>query len=237
LENQFLLARVFGVDTQYLMITVRNPWPVGDESQGSRRPELRAITGVDGSTSLAARGRGAAASLWLYGFPDDASLLDFEVDFEGCPGLPCYISPPFEGGAFQVNVLLPRGIRAGRVPVKILFRGKVLVEHCEIEVYSPTHLVPGLLRLTDAVDMGSSVIRNDAAKVIVENIEDPTCVEFFVDGIPCRCVDFDCVDQIAMAFEFDFDLPGSMTPGAHVLEVVANGKSLPPVPFSAAVPK
>jgi len=227
-EQALQLVWISGLDTQYMVVTVRKPDP--SEGLGPVGPcVIGAVTPASGvGSSVPLAGRGSAVALWLERLPPGLSLLDLEVRFNGQPGFPCYVSPRIGEAGYQVNALLPRGIAAGTAKVEVMFRKVQASAPGQIEVTPIPELKPAIVAVADGLDLASRSIRSGAMKVTIDNLDDPKDVRFLADGQPVSALEFVCADPLAPSYEFAFVLP-VLPAGMHTLTTHTGGADLPPV--------
>jgi SAM-dependent methyltransferase len=227
-EQALQLVWVSGLDTQYMVITVRKPDP--SEGSGPAGPcVIGAVTPASGTgSSVPQTGRGAAVALWMDRLPPGLSLLDLEVKFNGQPGFPCYVSPRMAEAGYQVNALVPKGIAAGTATVEVLYRGVPASESGRIEVTPTPELVPVIVAVADGLDLASRSVRSGAMKVTMDNVAKPHEVRFYFDGQPVKALEFVCVDPLASSYEFAFVLP-ALPAGPHLLTTHTGAAELPAV--------
>jgi SAM-dependent methyltransferase len=234
-ENRLQLVAISGLETQYTMLTFRKP--DGSASERIAGPgRLRAVTPASGLGSTVPRsGRGSAICLWLEGLPADASLLDFQVDLGSQRGFPCYISPRVGESGYQLNVLLPPGLPTGQYQVHAVFRGTSFGNAHEIVVVEAPQLIPKLVGVGDGVNVGCSVIRSSALKVLVENIEDPRSISFRIGGKPPESVEFVCVEPITSQFDFALTFR-QLAPGRQFVQWFQRDIELSPFAIEVELP-
>ncbi len=226
-ENALQLVGISGLDTQYMLVTVRKADP--GEGKGHSGPcLLRAVTPGNGvGSSVPQSGRGAIVALWLDQLPPGVSLLDMEVRLNGHTGFPCYVGPRVGNGAYQVNAFLPKDIAAGTAKVELIFRSVPASAPVDIEVSPGPELLPSIAFVSDGLDLARRSIRSGAMKVMMENVAEPKGVRFLVDdGLPVSALEFVCVDPVASSYEFAFLLP-ALPAGAHTLSTRAGARELP----------
>ncbi len=224
-ESRLQLVAVSGLETQYTVITVRKP----DGSIDAGLPRvLRAVTVASGvGSSVPRRGRESAVSLWLEGLPMVASLLDFQVDFGGRPGFPCYISTRMGESGYQLNVILPEGLLTGPCQVRAAFIGRPLDGAHEIVVVEAAQFTPKVVGVTDGFDVGCTVIRSNSLKVLLENIEDPSSISFRIGNQKPVSLEFVCADSIAAQFEFALTF-SRLSPGRQMVRWFERNVELSP---------
>lgn len=222
------LVWISGLDTQYMVMTVRKPNP--SEGPGLPGPcMIGAVTPASGEgTTVPATGRGAAVALWLDNIHPGLSLLDLEVKFNGQAGFPCYVSPRMGEAGYQVNALLPKGIAPGAAKVEVLIRNQPAASPGTIEIAPTPTLQPAIVAFADGLDLASHNIRSGAMKVTIDNLDHPQDLRFQVDGQPVSALEFVCVDPLVPSYEFAFVLP-VLPPGSHVLTTRIETLELAPI--------
>jgi hypothetical protein len=193
---------------------------------------LKAVTAAsNGAQSVPQRGREAAVSLWIEGMPEAADLAVLAVGFDGLLQRGCYISPIGENGGCQLDVLLPRGVRTGSVPVTLHHHeGALLSGPLAIEVTSGPPWEPKVLSVTDAINIRSKYRTNTGGvKVNIEDVEHPEEVSFQADGHALEVVQTEFKDPITCTYEFSFYLPHKMKSGQRRLDISISGRKLQPI--------
>ena len=230
IQNELQLVNISGLDTQYMMVTMRRPMPKGNGAVCS--PGLLAVTWAAGTGQrVPRRGRTAAISLWMSDLPADASLLDFEIQCGGYIGWPYFISSPSESNGYQINARLPQGLAGEKVAVGVTFRDAAIGKRFEIELTDPVDSFPTIAAIADAVDVGSRRIQGDSLKVWIENVVDPLTALFIVDGQPAQSFEFDFVDPILSEYEFCVRFAHLPT-GERSLSGSIDGVKLAPLTFA-----
>jgi len=222
------LVWIRGLDTQYMVMTVRKPDP--SEGPGRTGPcVIGAVTPASGQDATVPQtGRGSAVALWLDNVHPGLSLLDLQVKFNGQAGFPCYVSPRMGEAGYQVNALLPKGIASGIANVEVLVRNTPASSPGKIEVTPTPTLQPAIVAFADGLDLVSRKIRSGAMKVTIDNLDNPKDVRFHVDGQRVSAAEFVCVDPLVPSYQFAFELP-RLAAGAHTLTTRIGTADLPPV--------
>jgi hypothetical protein len=227
-EQSLQLVWISGLDTQYMVVTVRKP----DHSEGagiSGPCVIGAVTPASGGgLAVPQTGRGAAVALWLDHLPPGLSLLDLEVRFNGQAGFPCYASPRMGKAGYQVNALLPKGIAVGTAKVEVLYRKLPASATGQIEVTPPPEFKPAIVSVADGLDLASRNVRSGAMKVTMDNVAEPKAVQFQVDGQPVSALEFVCVDPLASSYEFAFLLP-ALPAGTHTITTHTAAAQVSPI--------
>lgn len=220
LENELQLLALEGVRTQYMWTTLRKRLPEWRSHQDAFA-RIRRITNAQNSEPVVpARGRFASFTIWLDNFPDYCDLLSLDVRIGDNQAIPCYIGAPEADGLQQVNVLLRGESRTGMLPLEILWNGQPVCEPVSLRIVPRGPSVPQIVSVTDGINMLSgSKIYSGSVKVSIEEAE---CLESFVaeiDGKPVTGIDTFCVDPLPPRYEVNFDLPETLHPGAHDLNL------------------
>ena len=225
--QSFPLVAISGIDTQYTMTVFRKR--LGDRAQ--TRPERIVLKGVTDTTNgerrIPARGREAAVSLWIDGFPEDGDLAEFPVFFGDRLQTGCFVSPVSESGGCQLNARLPNDVQPGTVPVRLSYRGTPISDACEIEVVPGPPRNPKIALVTDRINLlARNRIENDGIKVTIEDVERVEDVWFDVGGRRAHSVLVDCADPITSTYVFSFLLPPGTKKGANRLKVRVGPREL-----------
>ena len=223
-EQRLQLLALDGDGTQYMWATMRKPEPT----------VVRGISNAySGEAAVPREGRFAAASLWIEGLPADADLNNLEVLMDGAPGTVTYIG--MAGDLAQVNVRLPRGLRAGMVPVVVRWRGEEVAPTSWMRVILPGPAVPGIAAVSDGVNLLSTEkVSSGSVKLSMEELSDPAELTVRVDQDPVTHLEPFCTDPVAGRYEFNFDLPLGLSSGWHHLYIRVGRRSFPPVPLEVA---
>jgi SAM-dependent methyltransferase len=235
-ENHFQLVSLSGLQTQYMWVTLRKPpdaLPIADFSH----VKLKAVTAAgSGKRSVPRRGREAAVSLWVEGMPETADLAVLAAGFDGILQQGCYISPIVENGGCQFDVVLPREIRSGSVPVTLHHHeGTVISEPVAIEITPGPPWEPKVLSVTDGINILSKFrVERGGVKVTIEDIERPEEVSFLVDDRPTEHLQYVCNDPITFTYEFAFHPSPKVKNGERRLDISIAGRALPPISLQVA---
>jgi len=74
--------------------------------------------------------------------------------------------------------------------------------------------------VSDAVDLLSGTrIRSGIVKVVLEEVEQISIFQAFVDGLPAARVETFCVDPVPQRYEVNVHLPAAIGTGEHSLEM------------------
>jgi SAM-dependent methyltransferase len=234
-EHRFLLVALSGIDTQYMWATFRKPAHLA-AARDPARVVLKAVTAASGAgVRVPARGREAAVSLWIDGFPENGDLAQFAVSFDQQPQLGCYLSPVSASGGCQLNAFLPQGLKHGRVAVGLLYDDRPVGNPHTIEVIPAQPPNPRVVLVTDGINL-TTRFRSETGgvKVIMEELDRPEEVSFRVAGHPAKDLQFECQDPITSTYEFSFHLAPRIGPGIHPLLVNLSGRDLEPIALEVA---
>ena len=235
-DHHLQLVALSGLQTQYMWVTLRKP-PFGLPEPDFSHVILKAVTAASrGEYSVPQRGRDAAVSLWIDGMPEASDLAVLAAGFDGVLQQGCYLSPIAANGGCQFNVVLPKGVRTGSVPVTLHHRqGILLAGPVPIDVTPGPPWVPRFLSVTDAINIKSKYrVETGGVKVNIEDIEQPQHVSFRVDGHAVGWMQIEFKDPITFTYEFSFYLPHKVKDGERRLDISVSGQALPPVLFQVA---
>jgi SAM-dependent methyltransferase len=227
-EHRLQLVAVSGVQTQYMWITLRKP-PARLPEPDFSHLVLKAVTGASsGRRSAPERGREAAVSLWLEGMPEASDLAVLAAGFDGVLQQGCYISPIGENGGCQFDVVLPKGVRTGSVPVTLHHHlGAVLAGPVPIEITPGPPWEPKVISVTDGINILAKFrIEQGGVKVTIEDIERPEEFSFLVDGRPVDYLQYVCNDPITFTYEFAFHPSPKVKNGDRRLDILVSGRVL-----------
>lgn len=235
-ENYLQLVALSGLQTQYMWVTLRKP-PARLPSPDFWHVVLKAVTAASsGKRSVPARGREAAVSLWIEGMPEASDLAVLAAGFDGVLAPGCYISPIGKNGGCQFDVVLPRGVRTGSVPVTLHHHeGAIIAGPVPMEVTPGPPWEPKILSVTDGINILSKCrIEKGGVKVTIEDIERPGEVSFSVDGRPVEYLQYECQDPITFTYEFAFHPSPKVKNGERRLDISVSGRALSPVSLMVA---
>lgn len=232
-DHDLQLLAIEGAGTQYMWTTWRKQpagWRARLKSSGAPSKIQRSADAHTGEPVVPASGRFAYVSFWMEQLPPDCDLNDLKVAFDGAPGTPCYIGPPEWGGLNQLNVLLPRGIRTGLVPVELRWLGAPLCPPVWLRVIPPGPMVPRICSVTDGTNLlAGARIESGVVKLVMEDLADAEVVSAAVDGRPVEDLEWFLTDALAGRFEINFRLPADLAHGTHQIELRQGARSFPPV--------
>jgi SAM-dependent methyltransferase len=230
-QNHLQVVALSGLQTQYMWVTMRKP-PAQLPEPDFSHVVLKAVTAAgSGKHSVPARGPEAAVSLWIEGMPEAADLATLAVGLDGVLTQGCYISPIGENGGSQFDVVLPRGVRIGAVPVTLHdFRGPRIAGPVAIQVTPGPPWEPKVVSVSDGINILSKFrVEKGGVKVTIEDIERPEEVSFLVDGRPAEYLQYECKDPITFTYEFAFHPSPQVKNGERQLEILISGRALAPV--------
>ncbi len=227
-SHGFQLLALSGEGTQYMLVTLRKRDRSADADVSETR--LLAVTPADGGTgAIPQRGRRAGVSLWIAGLPEACDLNDLNAGFNGVAARGCYLGPIGPGGGCQMNVLLPKGLAPGFARVTLEYRGSLLGEK-SIEIAAVPARDPKVGVVTDGVNLLSRFrIECGTLKAVLEDIENPGDVSFYIDGHAATETEFQCVDAFLDHYYYTVRLPRDVPGGQRLMTVLVAGKDLPPV--------
>lgn len=238
-ENDLQLLALEGVGTQYQWVTLRKRASGWFASLEKAEPEsfagVRRITNAYSSEPVvAARGRFAAASLWLEDLPEDCDLNTLLALVAGRQARGAYLGPPHHG-LVQFNIELPAGIGSGLQPIELFWLGRPLALCTFLRVIPPPPPVPRIVAVSDGVDLlAGPVIRSGAVRVVLEEVEHPERLEAWVSGRPVPSREITCVEPRTPTHVVTFPVPAGIGPGAHPLEIRLGRRQFPPVMLEVA---
>jgi len=235
-EHQLQLVALSGLETQYTWVTLRKP-PADEPNPDFSRARLKAVTAAgSGKRSVPQRGREAAVSLWIEGLPDVSDLATLAAGFDGVLAPGCYISPIGENGGCQFDVVLPKTIRTGSVPVTFhRHDGTLLAGPVAIDVSAGPPWEPKVVSVTDGINILSKYrVEAGGVKVTIEDVERPENVAFLVDGRPAEYLQYECKDPITSTYEFACHPSPKVKNGERRLDISISGRALQPVTLQIA---
>jgi SAM-dependent methyltransferase len=230
-EHHLQLLALSGLQTQYMWVTLRRP-PAQLPEPDFSSVILKAVTAAgSGKDSVPQRGRESAVSLWIEGMPEASHLALLAAGFDGVLTQGCYISPIGENGGCQFDVVLPRMVRTGSVPVTLhRYDGTILAGPVAIDVTPGPAWEPKVLSVTDGINILSKCrVEKGGVKVTIEDIERPQEVSFLVDGRAAEYLQFECKDPITFTYEFAFHPSPKVKNGERRLDISISGRALPPI--------
>jgi ubiquinone/menaquinone biosynthesis C-methylase UbiE len=237
-DNDLQLLAIEGQGTQYLWTTWRkqpDAWRNRLRNTGPQAAIERSGSAHTGEPVVPQSGRFAYASFRIERLPAGCDLVGIEVKFDGIAGTPCYLGPPEWDGVVQLNVLLPRGVRCGVVPVELLWLGKPVCPPAWLRVIPPGPVVPRVCSVTDGTNLlAGTRVESGSLKVILEDLSDASAVSASLDGQPVEGLEWFETDAVAGRFEFNFRLPAAVAPGSHQLDLCQGARRFPPIAIEVA---
>ena len=232
-DHGFQLLAIEGAGTQYLWTTWRKQaagWRASLRNAGAPAHIQRSGEAHTGEPAVPQSGRFSYVSFWLERLSPDCDLNDLRVTFDGTAGTPCYIGPPEWGSLNQLNVLLPRGVRTGLVPVELLWLGKPLCAAVWLRIIPPGPAVPRIRSVNDALNlMGGTRIESGIIKLVVEDFADAESVNALVDGQPAAKLEWFQTDALTGSFEINLHLPAELARGSHQIELSHGSRRFAPI--------
>ena len=232
-DHGFQLLALEGAGTQYLWTTWRKQsagWRASLKNGGPPARIQRSGDAHTGEPAVPQSGRFSYVSFWLERLSSDCDLNDLSITFEGAAGDACYIGPPEWGGLNQLNVLLPRGVRTGLVPVELLWLGKPLCPPVWLRIIPPGPAVPRIRSVNDALNlMAGTRIESRIIKLVVEDFADAESVSALVDGEPAAKLEWFQTDALTGSFEINLHLPADIAPGSHQIELNNGSRRFAPI--------
>lgn len=232
-DHDFQLLALEGAGTQYMWTTWRKQpagWRAALTDTGGQAVVQRSGDAHTGEPVVPASGRFSYVSFWMERLPADCDLNDVRVTFEGTPGTVCYIGPPEWGGLNQLNVLLPRGVRTGLLPVELLWLNKPLCPALWLRIIPPGPAVPRICSVSDGTNLlAGTRIESGMVKVVLEDLADAEVVSAAVDERPVEDLEWFLTDALTGRFEMNFRLPADLARGSHELKVRQGTRDFPPL--------
>lgn len=237
-DNDLQLLAIEGEGTQYMWITWRkqpDAWRNRLRNTGPQAAIERSGGALTGEPVVPQSGRFAFASFRIARLPAGCDLVGLEVKFDGIAGTPCYLGPPEWDGTVQLNVLLPRGVRTGVVPVELLWLGKPLCPLAWLRVIPPGPVVPRVCSVADGTNLlAGARVESGSLKVTLEDLSDASTVSASLDARPIEGLEWFETDALAGRFEFNLRLPADVTPGTHQLDLSQGTRRFPPIAIEVA---
>ena len=243
-KHHLQLVAISGLQTQYMWVTLRKPLVQQADPDFSHviLPDLshvilKDVTAVGGGKhSVPQRGREAAVSLWIEGLPETSDLALLAAGFDGVLKQGCYMSPIGENGGCQIDVVLPRGVRTGSVPVTLHnHQGTLLAGPVPIDVTPGPPWEPKVVSVTDGINVQSKRrVETGGVKVTIQDLERPQEVSFLIDGRPVEYLQFECENPITFTYEFAFYPSRKVKNGERRLDISIAGRALAQVSLQLA---
>jgi ubiquinone/menaquinone biosynthesis C-methylase UbiE len=230
------LLALEGEGTKYMWTTWRkqpDSWRHRLKNAGPQAAIESSGSAHTGEPVVPQSGRFACASFRMERLPAGCDLVGLEVKFDGIAGTPCYLGPPEWDGIVRLNVLLPRGVRCGVVPVELLWLGKPLCPTAWLRIIPPGPVVPRICSATDGANLVARV-EGGTLELVVEDLSDAPAVRAWLDGQPLEGLEWLETDALAGRFEFNLRLPPDVTPGGHEIELSQGARRFPPIAIEVA---
>jgi SAM-dependent methyltransferase len=220
------LLALTGVDTQYMWTSWQKPPQPPVSPQGAGACRIRQVVNAFREHAVPSSGRFACAALQIENLPQLCDLNSLRALVDGVAGVGSYLGP-LVNGLSQLNVVLPEGVRAGMVPIRVEWQGERLCPDAVVRVIPAGPAVPRLVSVSDGVNLLSTQrIESGILKAIIEEVESIDMFSATVDGFPVRDVETFRTDPLASRYEVNFNLPANLSAGEHVLEVRLGARTL-----------
>ena len=231
--NDFQLLALEGAGTPYLWTTWRKQpagWRDGLKNGGAQAQIQRSGGVHTGEPAVPASGRFARISCRIERLPSNFDLNNVRVTFDGAPGNPYYIGPPDWSGVQALNVILPRGVRTGIVPLELLWLGKPLCPPTWVRLVPAGPVLPRVCSVNDLTDVLAEIRVDDGrVKLIVADLADGEAVSVTIDGKPAAELEYFATDSLAGLFEINLRMPPDLARGSHQLELCQGPRHFAPI--------
>ena len=229
-SQNFQLLALENIWTQYMWITCRKR----GQFPAARPPaptKIRTISNAHtGEAAAPVSGPLAALSIWVEHLPADCDLNNTTATAAGRQCRLTYIGEPEKDGVTQVNVTLPDGLRTGLAPVEVSRFERALCAPGWVRIMPAGPVVPRLQSATDGVNILSGTrIMSRSVKIAMSDVAAPGDFRAAVDGMTVQEIDAFCIDPTTQSFEFNFQLPKAIGPGAHEIRITLGRRVLGPV--------
>jgi ubiquinone/menaquinone biosynthesis C-methylase UbiE len=220
------LLSLTGIDTQYMWTS----WQKLQKSEAYHdKGPIRirhVVNAFSGEQAVPSTGRLACVTLQIENMPPACDLNSVAALIDGVEGTPCYVGPQVNGLS-QLNVFLPADVRTGLVPVRVLWRGRLLCPEATIRVIPAGPSVPRLVALSDGVNLLSRQrIESANIKATIEEVHSIASFQATIDGIPVREVETFRTDPLCSRYEVNFRIPAGTRSGGHVLDISLGTRKL-----------
>ena len=235
-DNHLQLLALEGEGTKYMWTTWRkqpDSWRSRLKNAGPQAAVERTGSAHTGEPVVPQSGRFALASFRIERLPAGCDLVGLEVKFDGIAGVPCYLGPPEWDGIVRLNVLLPRGVRCGVVPVELLWLGQPLCPTAWLRVIPPGPVAPRVCSVAGETNPVARV-EGGTLELVLEDLSDAAAVTASLDGQPLEGLQWFETDALAGRFEFNLPLPAGITPGGHEIELCQGARRFPPIAIEVA---
>lgn len=233
--HDFQMYTLEGVHTQYMWTSLRKRPTGWFRELPAGRPltnaHIRRISNPHGTEpGVPCGGRFACASLWIDDLHPECGLNHVRVRIGDDWGTPNYIAAPLAAGEQQMNVLLPKDVPTGLIPVQLEWLGRQVGPPAIMRVVPPSPQVPRLLAVTDATDLLSGTrISHGNIKAILEEVSHPEDVSFHLNGAPLQPSLVHWADRRTPRIEIVLPVPPGTPAGRHTLQVQARKQRFAPV--------
>lgn len=217
-EHGVRLLSLSGVDTQYMWTSWQKPASAEPAPDISLCRIRRAVSAFSGELAVPSAGWLACVMLQIENLPPACDLNSLEPLVDGIPGVGCYIGPAVNGMPPHYNFFLPRGVRTGLVPIRVLWNGQPLCADSIVRVIPAGPAVPRLVSVTDGVNLLSTQrVQSRSIKITIEEADSIADFHATIDGAPVRQVEHSRTDPLASRYEINLSLPDTCGSGGHVL--------------------
>ncbi len=225
-EQGVRLLSLTGVETQYMWTSWQKP-PLDEPPADTSACQIRhVVNAFSGEQAVPSSGRLACVTLQIANLPAACDLNSVEAFVDEAPGVGCYVGPPVNGLS-QFNVFLPKGVRTGLAPVRVIWRGQRLCPDSTIRVIPAGPAVPRLVSVTDGVNLLSRQrIQSRSVKVIIEEADSVADFHATIDGEPVPDFKTFRTDPLASRYEVNLSLPEDFSRGGHVLRIALGPRLL-----------
>lgn len=184
---------------------------------------IRRITNASSSEPVApCRGRFASIAIRAGNLSADVGLHHLRVTVGSSFGTVTYIGPADASGYRQIRADLPDLEATGLLPVQLYWMEEPVSAPAALRVIPPGPSVPRLISL-------SKNVTARALKLTAEEIGRPDEIEIWVGGMPVDELSYVCTDRRARRFEIGVEMPASLAPGKHALEMRVGRRKIPAV--------
>ncbi len=219
-EHGIRLLALSGIDSQYMWTTWRKPAATTPAAL-SAPCRIRAVSNAYSSEqAIPAGGRLACIAASVENLPEDSDLNSLAAFISDAPGQVGYIGPRGGNGFTQVNIMLPKGLRTGLLPLRLEHNCRRITPDKFVRVIPPGPSVPRLTALTDAINlMSPQRVDSGLMKASIEEVDKIETFRASFDGVPVTQVETFRADPLTERWEINFAIPNSIKPGGRVLEL------------------
>ena len=226
--NRLLLLALTDRDTQYMWVTLQRREIIEPQPEHAPVSIYKVSQAHSGEPVVPAGGRFGEAWLGVTHLPSSADLLTLSAKVDGAGALCTYISPVVNGRRF-VSIVMPPGTRTGLVPIALLWNGSPLAQEALARVIPAAPRIASVTRIGDGLNrLLVNRIESGWAKLTMDEIEDPSRLRLSIAGAALT-YDWLCVDPVHERYEFNFQLPRDIAPGAHRIELAVGHKRFVPL--------